>query len=200
VVERRLMTDTEDYKRYRVTPDGVSPMSVPGQKGGEYQTNGLEHDERGRPSSMYTTHETMNAKRWRKLDAIAKKYRLFTRFGPENPDLGILCWGSSVGIVREAVDRLTAQGVRVAAFAPRILMPLPAEDIQSFIDAAKELLVIELSFAGQFYKYLRAELELPREKTHRFARSGGKNLTVTEVVEQVLRALDKVEEKEEVVA
>ena len=200
VVERRLMTDVEDYKRYRVTPDGVSPMSVPGQKGGEYQTNGLEHDERGRPSSMYTTHETMNAKRWRKLDAVAKKYRLFTRFGPENPDLGILCWGSSVGIVREAVDRLTAQGIRVAAFAPRILMPLPAEDIQSFIDASKELLVIELSFAAQFYKYLRAELDLPREKTHLFARSGGKNLTVTEVIEQVLRALDKVEEKEEVVA
>ena len=200
VVERRLMTDVEDYKRYRVTPDGVSPMSVPGQKGGEYQTNGLEHDERGRPSSMYTTHETMNAKRWRKLDAVAKKYRLFTRFGPENPDLGILCWGSSVGIVREAVDRLTAQGIRVAAFAPRILMPLPAEDIQSFIDASKELLVIELSFAAQFYKYLRSELDLPRDRTHLFARSGGKNLTVTEVVEQVLRALDKVEEKEEVVA
>lgn len=92
--------------------DGVSPMSIPGQKGGEYQTNGLEHDERGRPSSMYTMHETMNAKRWRKLDAIAKKYgHLYTRFGPERPDLGILCWGSSLGVVREAVDRLTARGM-----------------------------------------------------------------------------------------
>ena len=83
-------------------------------KGGEYQTNGLEHDEQGRPSSMYTMHETMNAKRWRKLDAIASKYELFTKFGPDNPDLGILCWGSSTGVVREAVDRLTAQGIRVA--------------------------------------------------------------------------------------
>ena len=188
VVDRRIATDVQEYRRYKVTDDGVSPMSIPGMKGGEYQTNGLEHDERGRPSSMYTTHETMNAKRWRKLDAIAKKYgHLFTRFGPANPDVGILCWGSSTGVVREAVDRLTARGVRVAAFAPRILMPLPTEAIQAFINESKELLIIELSFAGQFAKYLRSELDLPRERTRVVARSGGKNLTVLEVVEQIVR-------------
>jgi pyruvate/2-oxoacid:ferredoxin oxidoreductase alpha subunit len=45
VVDRRIATDLENYRRYRVTEDGVSPISVPGMKGGEYQTNGLEHDE-----------------------------------------------------------------------------------------------------------------------------------------------------------
>jgi 2-oxoglutarate/2-oxoacid ferredoxin oxidoreductase subunit alpha len=187
VVERRVAVDLESYRRYRVTDDGVSPISAPGMKGGEYQTNGLEHDEQGRPSSMYTMHETMNAKRWRKLEAIANKYELFTKFGPDNPDLGILCWGSSTGVVREAIDRLTARGVRVAVFAPRILMPLPKRAIQQFIDSAKELLVIELSFAGQFYRYLRSELDLPKN-TRVFARSGGKNLTVSEVMEQILVA------------
>jgi 2-oxoglutarate ferredoxin oxidoreductase subunit alpha len=202
VVDRRLAPEDEleDYRRYRVTSDGVSPMSVPGMKGGEYQTNGLEHDEYGRPSSMYTTHETMNAKRWSKLDAVAEKYGdLYTRIGPENPDLGILCWGASVGVVREAIDRLTAQGYRVAAFAPRILMPLPKKAIQSFVDAAKDLLVIELSFVGQFHKYLRSEIDLPRD-TRVFARSGGKNLTVIEVVSEAQRSFEKVQEKEEVVA
>ncbi len=192
VVERRIAVDLEDYRRYKVTEDGVSPMSIPGMRGGEYQTNGLEHDEVGRPSSMYSTHETMNAKRWRKLDAIAEKYRLFVRFGPENPDLGILCWGSSVGVVREAVDRLTALGLRVAAFAPRILMPLPKIEIERFVAAAKELLVIELSHAAQFHKYLRSELDLPRT-TRVFARSGAKNLTVTEVMTEVRRALAREE-------
>ena len=196
VVERRLATagDLESYRRYRVTEDGVSPMSVPGMKGGEYQTNGLEHNERGRPDSVFETHETMNAKRWRKLDAVAKKYNLFTRFGPENPDLGILCWGSSVGVVREAVDRLTARGLRVAAFAPRILMPLPAAEIEKFVASSKELLVVELTFAAQFYKYLRAEIDLPRDRTRVYARSGGKNLTVIEVIEESLRVLTPAKE------
>src|SRR5213075_2340553 len=55
VKERRLPSaeDLESYERYRDTPDGVSLMSRPGTKGGIYQTNGLEHDEAGRPSSMY---------------------------------------------------------------------------------------------------------------------------------------------------
>jgi 2-oxoglutarate ferredoxin oxidoreductase subunit alpha len=202
VIERRIATpeELENYRRYRVTDDGVSPMSIPGMKLGEYQTNGLEHDEQGRPSSMYTTHETMNAKRWRKLDSIAKKYgHLFTRFGPDSPDLGILCWGSSAGVVREAVDRLTARGYRVAAFAPRILMPLPAAEMQAFIDAAKTLLVLEISFARQFYRYLKSELALPSE-TLVFARSGGKNLTVSEVMTEALRALAVPVEHDEVLA
>jgi hypothetical protein len=46
-------------------------MSVPGMCGGMYQTNGREHDEQGRPNSSFVVHEAMNAKRYRKLDAIA---------------------------------------------------------------------------------------------------------------------------------
>ena len=198
VIDRRLATeeDLADYKRYRVTADGVSPISVPGMKGGEYQTNGLEHDERGRPSSMYETHVAMNAKRFRKLEAIAEKYKnYFVRFGPEKPDLGIICWGSSLGVVREAVDRLTAQGLRVAAFAPRILMPLPVAAFQKFIEASKELLIIELSHAAQFHKYLRSEMDLPKGSTHVYARSGGKNLTVTEVMAESRRVLSAAREE-----
>jgi 2-oxoglutarate ferredoxin oxidoreductase subunit alpha len=188
VVDRTIANELEDYKRYRITDDGISPMSVPGMKGGQYQTNGLEHDEYGRPSSMFTTHEVMNAKRYRKLDAIARKYRLFAHYGADEADLGILCWGSSFGVVREAVDRLnTPNGLRVAVFAPRILAPLPKCEIERFVASSGELLILELSAAAQFHKYLRTEIDLPRERTHVYARSGGKNLTVSEVIDEVQR-------------
>ena len=67
-------------------------MSVPGMKGGIYQTNGLEHDELGRPASMHLVHEKMNAKRYRKLRPIREKYKRFRRYGPAKADLGIVCW------------------------------------------------------------------------------------------------------------
>lgn len=202
VVDRRLASEEElqDYRRYRVTPDGVSPMSIPGMRLGEYQTNGLEHDEQGRPSSMFTTHETMNAKRYRKLEAIAKKYRLVAEFGPKNPDLGILCWGSAFGVVREAIERLGESGLRIATFAPRILMPLPAAEIEQFVASSKELLIIELSHSQQFAKYLRTEIDLPKGRTNIYARSGGKNLTVTEVINEVQRVALRAREIEEVPA
>src|SRR5213075_723531 len=111
----RLATPPEldNYRRYAEGSEGVSPMTIPGMSGGMYQTNGLEHDERGRPSAMYSTHEKMNEKRYRKLDALAKKYPFFRRYGASKPQVGVLCWGSTAGAVREAVDRLTAEGVAV---------------------------------------------------------------------------------------
>lgn len=183
VVQRRIADAVDDsYLRYAVTKDGVSPMTVPGMPGGMYQTNGLEHDESGRPSAMFVTHERMNAKRYRKLEAIAKKYPLFERFGVSDPELGILCWGSSAGPAREAVERMNAQGAGIAAFVPRILAPLPLEALNAFLYPCAGALIVETSFAGQFHRYLRSVVDLPRN-THVLARSGGKALTVAEIME-----------------
>ena len=124
----------------------------------------------------------MNAKRARKVEAIAKRYRLFHRFGAKDPELGILCWGSSSGPVREAIDILNRNGQRVAAFVPRILAPLPAAEMQAFVDTCPRILVVELSASAQFHQYLRSQIDLPRGKTEVYARSGGKPLSVTEVI------------------
>jgi len=185
VIDRRLATPDElaEYKRYRITEDGISPMSVPGMANGEYQTNGLEHDEKGSPNSMFVVHEKMNAKRYRKLDALAKKYPLFERIGPPTADLGIICWGSTAGVVREAIARLNVGDLRVAAFIPKMIMPLPKKELEAFMASCNELLVIEFSHSAQFYQYLRSQVDLPK-KTRTYARSGGKSLGVTEVIEQ----------------
>ncbi|HUP46379.1 MAG TPA: 2-oxoacid:acceptor oxidoreductase subunit alpha [Thermoanaerobaculia bacterium] len=201
VVERRLATAEElrGFARYRDTPSGVSPMSIPGMAGGIYQTNGLEHDESGNPASMFVTHERMNAKRFRKMDAIAEKYPLFYRYGTERADLGILCWGSSAGPVREAVEMLNAAGASVAAFVPRMIMPLPAREIEAFLASCAQILVMELSYSKQFYRYLKTEIDLPRE-TQVYARSGGKLLSVSEIVKQAELRLAPVRPLQEVMS
>ncbi len=48
--------------------------------------------------------------------------------------------------------------------------------------------MIEVSYAAQFYKYLRTFTTLP-ENTIIFKRSGGKNLTISEVDDQIRRFL-----------
>jgi 2-oxoglutarate ferredoxin oxidoreductase subunit alpha len=176
------------YERYRETDDGVSPMAVPGMRGGMYQTNGLEHDEAGRPTSGYLTHEKMNAKRYRKLPAIRERYRFFRRYGAERADVGIICWGSSKAAVKEAVLEANARGESVAAFVPQTIYPFPKHEFLEFLASVEELLVVELSYTAQFYKYLRTFLTLPEGRTHVFKRSGGKELTVAEVA----REIDKV--------
>ncbi len=188
---RPTEAELSGYERYRDTPTGVSPMSVPGTKNGMYQTNGLEHDERGRPTSLYLTHEKMNAKRYRKLWPIRDRYHRFHSYGTPEADVGIVCWGSSTGAVREAVEAAVARGEKVAAFVPQVLYPFPKQEFEQFASGVKELLIIELSYTAQFYKYLRTFLALPEGRTHVFKRSGGKNLSVAEVTREIrkVRAL-----------
>jgi 2-oxoglutarate ferredoxin oxidoreductase subunit alpha len=182
--------DLRDYKRYKETKSGISPMSWPGMKGGEYQTNGLEHTEDGSPSSMHLIHEKMNAKRYRKLRLVRDKYAYYRRYGAEKADLGIICWGSSKGPVKEAVLAANGRGERVAAFVPQLLYPFPTAQFQEFLKSVREVIVMELSYSAQFYKYLQTFLELPEGHTYVYKRSGGKNLTVGEVEDKIEKVLE----------
>ncbi len=181
-----------DYHRYVDTPSGVSPMALPSTPGGMYQTNGLEHDERARPNSSFVVHEQMNAKRYRKLDGIAERYPLFRRFGAARPRLGVICWGSTVGPLREAAGRLGDES-GIGVFAPQLLMPLPVAPLQEFIDSCDELLIIELSYSSQFERYLRGFADFPRKRTHLYKRSGGKALTAAEIEGELQRLLARNE-------
>lgn len=188
------------YDRYKDTPSGVSPMTAPGMKQGMYQTNGLEHDEHGRPSSMFLTHEKMNHKRYRKLDGVRERYHFTRRYGPEEAELGIICWGSSKGPVKEAVQKANAAGRKVAAFVPQMIYPFPEKELAAFMASCEKLLVVELSYTAQFYTYLRTFADLPKGRTHLYSRSGVKNLTVTEVEEQIRKVFEASQTPVEVLA
>jgi len=192
VVGRQVPTAGElrDFKRYRDTKSGVSPMTWPGMKGGEYQTNGLEHGETGQPTSMHITHEKMNAKRYRKLRLVRDKYSFFRTYGPEDADVGILCWGSSKGPVKEAVLNANGRGQKVAAFVPQLLYPFPYHEFKKFLRGIQEIIIFELSYSAQFYKYLRTFLDLPQGHTYLYKRSGGKNLTVGEVEDKIEKVVE----------
>jgi pyruvate/2-oxoacid:ferredoxin oxidoreductase alpha subunit len=90
--------------------------------------------------------------------------------------------------VREAVAAANARGERVSAFVPRMLYPFPKRDFEAFLSGVGQLLVVELSYTAQFYKYLRTFLNLPAGRTHVMKRSGGKDLTASEVTGGVERA------------
>ena len=68
-------------------------------------------------------------------------------------------------------------------------MPLPLDATQAFVDSCERVLVIELSYSAQFHQYLRSQIDLPRSKTSVFARSGGKPLSVSEVIGAVKQLL-----------
>ena len=158
VVEERLKPtpqELESYKRFQLTESGVSPMSIPGDKGGVYTATGIEHDEGCELSYEPENHYQMSAKRFKKLNLVLKGPDLYRRHGVEDQEIGIIGWGSSEGVIREAVKKANERGMKVAAFHPKLLFPMLPE-IEVFIRSCKKVLVPELNYTGQFAREIRA--------------------------------------------
>jgi len=147
------------YKRYALTETGVSPMAIPGDVGGFYTATGLEHDEAAELSFESQNHEIMTEKRHRKLRMLEKTSNEAAKvYGLEQPEIAIIGWGSSEGVIREAVERAQEEKMPVGALHPKLLKPFPTQRVQTFLKKAKVLIIPEINFTGQFASLLRAHV------------------------------------------
>ncbi len=147
----------EPYLRYALTADGVSPMAIPGQPGGQYTADGLTHGESGAPSSAARDQSEQMAKRARKIELFDFGDHWGETEGPEEAATVILTWGSLTGAAREAL------GGDTRLIALRLISPLPVDRIQAALKGAKRVLVVEQNASGQLYRHIRAHMDLPGE-------------------------------------
>ncbi len=157
---RSIVTDiSATYKRYAMAANGVSPMAIPGTRGGQYTADGLTHSERGTPTSGAGDHLAQLDKRRDKLANF--------NFGDHwasvegTGDLAIITWGSLTGAAREAARRAASDGFEVRVIAPRLLTPVQPERLSAALEGVKRILVIEQTHSAQFHEYLRAHYDLP---------------------------------------
>jgi 2-oxoglutarate ferredoxin oxidoreductase subunit alpha len=170
------------YARYAVTASGVSPMAIPGTPGGQYTADGLEHNESGTPSSQAEDHRIQLDKRYRKLHEY--------NYGDHWADIegtgkiAVITWGSSCGPVREALAQRRDGDSNIRLVAMRLLSPEQPDKLQAALQGVEQVLVVEQSHRGQFYKYLRAHYDLPGE-IRAFFRPGPLPIRPREVHEQL---------------
>jgi 2-oxoglutarate ferredoxin oxidoreductase subunit alpha len=173
----------EHYLRYQITADGVSPMSIPGTPGGAYVATGLEHTQAANTSSDARNHTAMTEKRFLKLEGVLQKAPAAHEYGDPSAEIGFLTWGSTLGVVAEAIDRLAAQGIKAHALAPRMLWPLPTHQIDPFLKNKRRVIVPEVNYTGQFAQLLKTHyqnVEFVRLNVY-----GGQPFNVSRVVASV---------------
>jgi 2-oxoglutarate ferredoxin oxidoreductase subunit alpha len=153
--------DAPGYRRYELTASGISPMAIPGTAGVAYTADGLEHGERGSPSSQAADHFAQLDKRRHKLEAWDYGDGWADLAGDPAAPLAIVTFGSCTGPVREALARAAADGVAARLVSLRLLAPLPAARLSAALDGASRVLVIEQNHSAQLYRYLRGECDLP---------------------------------------
>ncbi|MDP3082547.1 MAG: 2-oxoacid:acceptor oxidoreductase subunit alpha [Rubrivivax sp.] len=155
--------DSADYKRYRDTESGVSPMAIPGTPGVAYTADGLEHTELGVPSSQSRDHLVQLDKRERKL--ARHDYGRWWADIEGDGDAAVITFGSVTGTVREALARAAEQGVRARLIALRLLAPARPEQLAQALAGVRQVMVVEQNHSAQLYRYLRAMYDLPGRPT-----------------------------------
>ncbi len=159
---RPSAAELQDYKRFRITESGISPISQPGLLGGTYLASGIEHTESGSPTASGDVHHRMNEKRIRKFEPLMERRDLFLIEGNPNAPLALVAWGSVAGVCREALGLALEAGLDVKLLVPYLVYPVAEDVYNGFFASVQRGLVVEQSHLAQFYKVLRMHLDLPK--------------------------------------
>jgi 2-oxoglutarate ferredoxin oxidoreductase subunit alpha len=148
---------TENYRRYAITESGISPRALPGHPNAVHMACSDEHDEHGHFADEDPENRVrMMQKRQRKQNAAQEEMRAPVRHGPEQAEVTLIGWGSSYGPIREAVDRLNAEGSQVNFLHFTDIWPFPLDRARPLLESAKRLVSVEGNGTGQFARLLRA--------------------------------------------
>jgi len=150
------------YLRYRNTPSGISPRAVPGVPGHIHIAATDEHDEDGTLISDEFTNpikrRMMVEKRARKMETVLAQIAPPKLFGPESAEVTLVGWGSTQGVIREAVEQLASEhGIVANQLQVKWIVPFHAEAIGRLLSGSRRVIIVENNYSGQFARYLRSE-------------------------------------------
>lgn len=159
VIDRGLLAKDADlprdgsFKRYNLSVEGgVSPRSVPGQKGGFYIANSYEHDETGYMTEKPASRVAMAAKRMKKFEAMKKDIKAPSVYGDTDAEITFITWGSTRGPVLEAM-KLLKKTSRLIHFS--WLYPFPTDAVMQLLSPATRIIDVEQNGTGQLASLIR---------------------------------------------
>ncbi len=182
----------EGYKRYDLeTDDGVSLRALPGVRNALQLVNSYEHEERGWATEDPWMRDQQNLKRLSKMRLAEQLVPKPLRYGPEAADVSVLCFGTTIMPLRQAIEWLAAEDVSVNALQVVTVWPFPTEEVREFIDAAKHAEIVEGNATGQFEGLVREHCL--REVAGRLHRYDGRPFSPEQIYAHIRQVLGLAE-------
>lgn len=178
------LEELEEYRRYEITEDGISPWAVPGTRGGMNLVTGNERDEWGRVTTAPEIRVRMMEKRSRKTEAIRAQLPKGLEWGDSSAPVGIVGIGILGGVIAEVVERLEEQGYQFHCHRPRTLWPVLSDTID-FVNSHERVYIVEQSKGAQLAGLLKSEGALA-DKIISILKYDGLQFTVRELQEAIM--------------
>ena len=157
------------YARYKITESGVSPMAYFNQGDFTFMVDSHEHAENGHITEDMEIRNRMVEKRLRKTAGMAGEFGGPEFYGSSDAETVFLCWGSTYGAVREAVDALNNGKNRAGMLHFNRVAPFPSQEAEELIRGARRIVNVEANATGQFRRLLRSETGIcPHEDIFRY--------------------------------
>jgi len=146
-----LWNKKEEYKRYKITKNGISPLAFPGEKKTVVKSTSYEHDEFGITVESEEAVK-MQGKRLRKYETMKKEVEKLPTvkvYGNKNSKIALISFGISKGAAKEVAENL-----KIKLVQPIIIEPFPKKQIEKALNGVKKVFSVELNSTGQMAKLL----------------------------------------------
>lgn len=185
-IERYIIKTDENYKRYLLTEDGISPRGIPGYGKGLVRVDSDEHDEYGHITESAEVRKNMVEKRLKKMSKILQDAIPPKLFGSENYKYLIVTWGSTQLIVKEAIEKLGRKDIAMLHFSQVYPIPPIAEN---YLRKAERVIFLEQNATGQFANLVK--LTFDGIKTYRrILKYDGFSFSVEQVEEAISKEVE----------
>ncbi len=154
------LLNTESYRRYAYSENGISPLAIPGASKHLVVFDSDEHDQDGHIIEDAKTRTMMVEKRYhKKIPLIRQEIAPPTFHGDPKPDIVLTGFGSTLGVIKEAVDHLgNEHSIAMLHFSEVYPFPMRSEfDYVEILNQAKLTICIENNVTGQFAQLMRME-------------------------------------------
>jgi 2-oxoglutarate ferredoxin oxidoreductase subunit alpha len=171
------------YERFALTPSGVSPRRVPGAGSELVVADSDEHTPDGHITEDHGVRTRMVDKRLAKMQGLLAEVRPPEASGPESPDMLLVSWGSTKGVMLQVAEHLRQEGKSVASLHFSQVWPLDPQQFLARLDEAGETICLESNATGQFEALIRQQTGRSFDKSVR--RYDGLPLTAAFVLEHL---------------
>jgi 2-oxoglutarate ferredoxin oxidoreductase subunit alpha len=176
------LTDPKQYKRYVFTKDGVSPRALPCNGDALVVVSGNEHTEDGHISEDSDNRVGMVDKRNAKLSRMVMEMNPPEAYHEES-GLVLVGWGSTRGVIREAVDLLRKEGMNIGCLHFSDIWPFPHAAALAALEKVGQFIMVEQNASAQFGQLIREQTGLSYSGT--ILKYNGRPFYTDEVVAQI---------------
>lgn len=179
--QQSFITQTKpDYKRYQLTPGGISPRGIPSFGEGIVAVDSDEHTEAGYITEDFSVRAQMVDKRLKKLISLQNEAVAPTFTGADNYKILVISWGSNYHAAQEALSIINNPDLASLHFSQ--VYPLPV-NIYDFLKKAQIIISIENNATGQFTNLLQQEFQVTIDK--RILKYDGMPFAASELVDAI---------------